>query len=242
MPGSWISTDERHVLNAFLRRYSLVLGYGLARGLLGRGASFRLRRDLLLNDAMPLAMTAWASGRHRWSPSWYGFSVSNVRRVLLHSAIGGAIGVAFVLGPAGKRAFGIRDEWERRIAGLSATEAIVLFASGGLREEVVWRGWTFSEAESALEARSPEARAAAAIGISAFLFAAAHLLNLVEWPRRRLAPELQQMAVAGGLGLINGYWRQTTGSIVPGLVMHYTGNMLRWQQMRAALLQERAGG
>ena len=49
------------------------------------------------------------------------------------------------------------------------------------------------------------------------------------------------MAAAAALGLIGGYWRHATGSIVPGLVLHNVTNMLRWQQTRAALLEERAG-
>jgi hypothetical protein len=50
------------------------------------------------------------------------------------------------------------------------------------------------------------------------------------------------MAAAAALGLIGGYWRQVTGSIVPGLVLHNVTNMLRWWQTRAILLRERAGG
>jgi len=236
-----LSQEEWRASKAFLRRYSLLLGYGLARVLLGRDAQIRLRRDVLLNNLIPLAIAAWASGDRRRSPSWYGFSASSARCVLLHSAVGGALGVAFVLGPSGKRMFGLRDEWERRLAGLSVTEATVLLGLGGVREEVIWRGWTYSEVEGAFQARSRRTRAAVAIGVSAFLFSSAHLLNFAEGPRRRLAPELQQMAAAAALGLIGGYWRHATGSIVPGLVLHNVTNMLRWQQTRAALLEERAG-
>lgn len=242
MSSQWVSEEEWHALKGFLRRYALVPGYLLAKVLLAGGAGMRLWREALVSNAIPLAIVAWASGDRRRSLSWYGLSVPNIRRLLLHSAIGAALGAAFVVGPTGKRMFGLRDEWERRLAGFSATEATVLFGLGGLREEVIWRGWTFSEVEAAFHARSRRTRAAAAIGVSAFLFSSVHLLNLAEWPHRRLAPELQQMAAAAALGLIGGYWRQVTGSIVPGLVLHNVTNMLRWRQTRAILLRERAGG
>ena len=244
MSNRWVSPEEWPALKGFLRRYSLLVAYGFAWGLMARGRRRRnavsLLEQELLNHAVPLAFVAWTSGEQRRSPSWFGFSFSNPRRILLHSAIGAALGAAFVLGPAGKRMLGPRDEWERRIAGLSPVEASVLFGLTGLTEETIWRGWTFSEIERVFAGRSRRARAAAAIGISTFLFSSMHLSNLVEWPRRRVIPELQQMAAAAALGMIGGYWRQATGSIIPGMVMHDVGNMLRWWTTKARLLQEEA--
>jgi len=239
-----VSLEEWPALKAFLRRYSLLVAYFLAWGLVRRthqGNAVNLREHVVLNYAVPLAFLAWASGEHRRPPSWFGLSVSNPRRILLHSTVGAALGAAFVLGPAGKRMLGgTRDEWERRIARLSPVQASVLFGLTGLTEESIWRGWTFSEVERIFAARSRRARATAAIGISTFLFSSMHLSNLTEWPRRQVIPELQQMAVAGALGMIAASWRQATGSIIPGMVMHDVGNMLRWWTTKAALAQEEA--
>lgn len=55
-------------------------------------------------------------------------------------------------------------------------------------------------------------------------------------------PELQQMAAAGALGIIGGYWRQATGSIIPGMVMHDVANMLRWWTTKRLLQEEAAAG
>src|SRR3990170_5642653 len=245
MSSRWLSPEEWRALKGFLARYSLVVGYSFARSFQARGqvrrnAAVNLREQVLLNYAVPLGIAVWASGEHRRSPSWYGLSASNPRRLLLHSAIGAALGAAFVLGPTGKRMLGPRDEWERRIASLSPVEASLLFGLTGLTEETIWRGWTFSEIESIFAGRSRRARAAAAIGISTFLFSSMHLLNLTDWPQRRVIPELQEMAVAVALGMIAGYWRQATGSIIPGMVMHDAGNMLRWWTTKATLAQEEA--
>ena len=243
MSNRWVSPEEGQALKGFLRRYSLLVAYGFAWGLVRRTRqrnAVNLREHVLLNYAIPLGITAWASGEQRRSPSWFGFSFSNPRRILFHSATGAALGAAFVLGPTGKRMLGPRDEWERQIASFSPVEASVLFGLTCLTEETIWRGWTFSEIERIFAERSDRARAAAAIGISTFLFSSIHLSNLVEWPRRRVIPELQQMAAAGALGIIGGYWREATGSIVPGLVLHNVTNMLRWWTTKAALAQEKA--
>ena len=243
MANRWVSLEEWSALKAFLRRYSLLVAYFFAWGLVRRARqrnAVNLREHVVLNYAVPLAFLAWASGEHRRSPSWFGLSVSNPRRILRHSAIGAALGAAFVLGPTGKRMLGPRDEWERQIASFSPVEASVLFGLTGLTEETIWRGWTFSEIERIFADRSDRARAAAAIGISTFLFSSLHLLNLTHWPQRRVTPELQEMAVAVALGIIAGYWRQATGSIIPGMVMHDVGNMLRWWTTKAALAQEEA--
>jgi membrane protease YdiL (CAAX protease family) len=242
MSNRWLSPEERRALTGFLRRYSLLVAYGFVLGLSRRRRNaVSLREQVLVNYVIPLAFAAWASGEYRRSPSSLGFSFSNPRRILLHSAIGAALGAAFVLGPTGKRMLGPRDEWERRLASFSPLEASVLFGLTGLTEEAIWRGWTFAEIERVFAGRSRPARAAAAIGISTFLFSSMHLSNLAEWPRRRVIPELQQMAAAAALGLIGGYWRQATGSIIPGMVMHDVANMLRWWTTRAALLREQAG-
>src|SRR3990172_13379307 len=243
MANRWVSLEEWPPLKGFLRRYSLLVAYFLAWGLARRTRqrnAVNLREHVVFNYAVPLAFLAWASGQHRRSPSWFGLSVSNPRRILLHSTIGAALGAAFVLGPTGKRMLGPRDEWEQQIASFSPVEASVLFGLTGLTEETIWRGWTFSEIERVFAGRSRRARAAAAIGISTFLFSSLHLLNLTHWPKRRVIPELQQMAVAGALGSVAGYWRQATGSIIPGMVMHDVGNMLRWWTTKAALAQEEA--
>ena len=243
MSNRWISPEEWPALKGFLRRYSLLVAYFFAWGLVRRTRqrnAVNLREHVLLNYAIPLAITAWASGEQRRSPSWFGFSFSNPRRILLHSAIGAALGAAFVLGPTGKRMLGPRDEVERRMASFSPVEASVLFGLTGLTEETIWRGWTFSEVDRIFADRSRLERAVAAIGISTFLFSSMHLLNLTHWPQRRVIPELQEMAVAVALGMIAGYWRQATGSIIPGMVMHDVGNMLRWWTTKAALAQEEA--
>ena len=243
MSNRWVSPEEWPALRGFLRRYSLLVAYVFAWGLAGRKRQWNaayLRKHVLLNHAVPLAFAAWASGEQRRSPSWFGFSFSNPRRILLHSAIGAALGAAFVLGPTGKRMLGPRDEWERQIASFSPVEASVLFGLTGLTEEAIWRGWTFSEIERIFAGRSRRATAAAAIGVSTFLFSSLHLLNLTHWPQRRVTPELQEMAVAVALGIIAGYWRQATGSIIPGMVMHDVGNMLRWWTTKATLAQEEA--
>src|SRR3990172_11131536 len=244
MSSRWVSPEEWPAVRGSLRRYSLLVAYVFAWGLAGRKRQWNavyLRKHVLLNHAVPLAFVAWTSGEQRRSPSWFGLSVSNTRRILLHSATGAALGAAFVLGPTGKRMLGgTRDEWERRIASLSPVQASVLFGLTGLTEETIWRGWTFSEIERIFAERSDRARAAAAIGISTFLFSSLHLLNLTHWPERRVIPELQEMAVAVALGTIAGYWRQATGSIIPGMVMHDVGNMLRWWTTKAALAREEA--
>ena len=243
MSSRWVSTEEWPALKWFLRRYSLLVAYFFAWGLAGRKRQWNaayLRKHVLLNHAVPLAFAAWASGEQRRSPSWFGLSFSKLRRILFHSAIGATLGAAFVLGPTGKRMLGPRDEWERQIASFSAVEASVLFGLTGLTEETIWRGWTFSEIERIFAGRSRRARAAAAIGVSTFLFSSMHLSNLTEWPKRRVIPELQEMAVAVALGIVAGYWRQATGSIIPGMVMHDVGNMLRWWTTKAALAQEEA--
>lgn len=250
MSSRWLSAEERRGLNRFLRRYSLVPAYLVARGLMGRrgtrpGSPADLRAQVALNYPATLAIAFWGAGNRRSSPSWFGLSFSQPRRIIFHSAVGAALGAAFMLGPAGRRMHGTRDEWERRIASLSPFEASVLFGLTGLTEEVIWRGWTFSEIDGIFAGRSPRARAAAAIGISTLLFSTVHLANLAQWPQRRVIPELQQMMVAAALGLIAGYWRQTTGSIIPGMVMHDVGNMLRWWTTKTSLeeqVEARAAG
>lgn len=133
-------------MKGFLRRYSLLVAYSFVWGLSKRRRNaVGLREQVLLNYVVPLAFAAWASGEYRRSPSWFGFSFSNPRRILLHSAIGATLGAAFVLGPTGKRMLGPRNEWERRLASFSPVEASVLFGLTGLTEETIWRGWTFSE-------------------------------------------------------------------------------------------------
>jgi len=39
------------------------------------------------------------------------------------------------------------------------------------------------------------------------------------------------MTAASALGVIGGYWRWRTGSIIPAMVTHTMANLLRWRQM-----------
>ncbi len=244
MSNRWLSAEERRALKGFLLRYSPVVAHSFARGLLqddpGGRTVVDMREQLLLNYGARLAIAAWGAGEHRCSPAWFGFSLARPRRILVHSSIGAALGAMFVLAVAATRSMAPRDNWERRIASLSPAEALLLFNLTGLTEEIVWRGWTFSELDRIFEHRSARVRAVAAIGLSALLFSSAHLSNLAKWPQRRLVPQLQQLALAGALGLIAGYWRHVTGSIAPGLVLHDVMNLLLWRTSRSALLHEMA--
>ncbi|HEU4759867.1 MAG TPA: hypothetical protein VFT91_07790, partial [Dehalococcoidia bacterium] len=82
MSSRWVSRDEWRALKEFLRRYSLLVAYFFAWGLVRRTrqrSAVNLREHVLLNYAVPLAFLAWASGEHRRAPSWFGFSFSNQR-------------------------------------------------------------------------------------------------------------------------------------------------------------------
>ncbi len=224
----------------FLRSYALLWAYVFARALAGRAFEPRLGQSVLLNYTIPLAIVAWAN-RTRESPmERFGLAISNPRRVLLHSGVGAALGAAFVLGPAGKRMLGVRDEWEESFASHSPFDAAVLLGLTGFTEEVIWRGWVLTELDEALDGHRREIRTVVAVGGSALLFSLFHLVNLAQWPRRRLGPELQQMVAAGALGIIGGYWRVRTGSILPAMVTHTTANLLRWRQMARTMRQRGA--
>jgi membrane protease YdiL (CAAX protease family) len=231
---------EPQSIHRFFRYYGLLGVYFVARQLAARGPDEpRLPQHVLLNYTVPLAIVAWANRTREPSLQRYGLAFSEPRQVLLHSAAGAALASAFVLRPAGKRMLGVRDEWEQSFAEHSPVEAAVLLGLTGFTEEVIWRGWVFAELEEALQGRRRATRAVAAIGGSALLFSLFHLTNLVQWPRRRLGPELQQMAAAGALGVIGGYWRWSTGSIIPAMVTHTTANLLRWRQMAETVRRRR---
>ena len=177
---------------------------------------------ILISAALALAVMVFLARRRRLSLAPYGFKIATLR----HLALALVLGVVFALGlktlshilPLGAGPdMGDLKQWQ----------VILFFWIGApIQEETIFRGFIQSvvELRHPLQFKLGKVALPFSVLISALLFAAVHIATV------RLGASLSEaLFVVGGafvLGILAGWLRSMSGSLLPAILAHALFNML----------------